>query len=72
MTMVTKKQIDADKDPKLLDSAMWEFRRWQAAVAAMQGRAVIESEEGAEAYARDAVKLADALITEYRKTEAKP
>lgn len=69
--MVTQKQIDADKDPELLDSAMWEYRRWKASVAAMQGMLSNPTNAGScEEYAFDAVDHADALIAKFRKTEA--
>lgn len=50
----------------------WESRRWQAAVAAMNAFAIKHIDFGSmEKMAACSVNYADALIAEYRKTEAK-
>lgn len=52
----------------------WESRRWQAAVAAMQATVTADAIQrfDIDNHASTAVKIADILIAEFKKTEAKP
>lgn len=63
----------ANESPRIGIQIDWESRRWQAAVAAMQGMCAMNDIENFTYFehVEQAIQLADALIAEFRKTEAK-